>query len=310
MLISKVKKLIQEKKYKELTKQITDYISYIFKEIWFCFSLKEMHPDLKKTKKHWIFYTCFKSKYRSYLKNYKTYHNEKHEYSDYVWWCWFQGEENAPEIVKKCLASVRKHFAGKKIVIITEQNMFDYVTFPEFIIQKYKKGIISRTHLSDLLRLELLINYGGTWIDSTCFCSNTPDYIFNKPLFVFKAKEKHEPGVCCQSWFMSSEKNEPILTLTRDLFYNYWQKNNKLIHYFLIYFFMTLASEKYEKEWKDVPWYPDLNCFILEREIFDKYSDERFREIKKWSDIHKLSYKFNVPENISNTFYEKIMEGK
>ena len=65
MLISKVKKLIQEKKYKELTKKITDYISYIFKKIWFCFSLKEMHPDLKKTKKHWIFYTCFKSKYRS-----------------------------------------------------------------------------------------------------------------------------------------------------------------------------------------------------------------------------------------------------
>ena len=32
-------------------------------------------------------------------------------------------------------------------------------------------GQITKTHLSDLLRLELLIRYGGTWIDATVFCT-------------------------------------------------------------------------------------------------------------------------------------------
>lgn len=308
MFIPKMKKILNEQQNMDLRKKIRDYFLYVLKEIWYTLTFKETHPDLKKTRKHWIFYTYLKSKYRIFIKNYKTYHNDNHVYSDYVWCCWFQGEDEAPLIVKKCIKSIRKQFEGKKIIFISEQNMFNYINFPDFIIKKYKKGIISKAHLSDLLRLELLINYGGIWIDSTCFCTKKPDYVFNIPLFVFKTKDKNEPGICCQNWFLASEKNEPILTLTRDLLYEYWKKNNKAINYFIFYFFITLASEKYIKEWNDIPWYPDINCFILEREIFNTYSDERFDLIKKWSDIHKLSYKFSVPKNTSNTFYAKIME--
>jgi hypothetical protein len=34
-------------------------------------------------------------------------------------------------------------------------------------LEKYQKKIIDNTHFSDLLRLELLIKYGGTWIDAS-----------------------------------------------------------------------------------------------------------------------------------------------
>ena len=104
-----------------------------------------------------------------------------------MWWCWFQGEENAPDLCKKCLESLRKYLKDREIIVITEKNMYDYIDFPDFIKEKYNKGIITRTHLSDLLRIQLLIKYGGTWIDSTVLFTGFNDLTksyFDVPLFL------------------------------------------------------------------------------------------------------------------------------
>ncbi|MDY2924013.1 MAG: capsular polysaccharide synthesis protein, partial [Treponema sp.] len=160
-IILKTKQLLKEKKQKEFLDKTAAYIRYIFLSVWYRLTLKETDPDLKKVNKNWIVYTFLKSRYSSFLKKYETKINSVHEYSDTVWWCWFQGEENAPDVAKACLESVRKNMSGKQVIVITEKNMYDYVSMPDFIIEKYKKGIISKTHFSDLLRLELLIRHGG-----------------------------------------------------------------------------------------------------------------------------------------------------
>ena len=55
----------------------------------------------------------------------------------------------------------------REIVLITQDNLFNYVQFPDYILKKWEAGVITNTHFSDLLRLELLIKYGGTWSDET-----------------------------------------------------------------------------------------------------------------------------------------------
>lgn len=309
-IITKTKNLLKENKQKELFDKSTSYIRYIFLSIWFKCTLRETDPELKKVNKNWIIYTYLKHKYSKFLKGYELKKNTAHEYSDVVWWCWFQGEENAPDIVKACLESIRKNMPDKKINIITEANMWDYVSMPDFIKEKYKKGIISRTHFSDLLRLELLITYGGTWIDSTVLCTAEPKYAFNIPLFAFKTNEKNDPATAAQSWFMSAEKNTPILCLTRDLHYKYWKKYNYQIHYFIFYFFMKLAAEKYKEEWNSIPFFSDVPPHIMQRELFSEYSEERMELLKRMSDIHKLTYKFKKTSDLEkeNTIYQKIIE--
>ncbi len=309
-IIAKTRLLLKEKKHMEFFEKSFSYIYYVLLLIWYRFTLKETDPELKKVNKNWIIYTFLKSRYSGFLKKYKKVHNSVHEYSDTVWWCWFQGEENAPEIVKACLESVRKNMPGKKVIVITEKNMYDYVSMPDFIIEKYKKGIISRTHFSDLLRLELLIRHGGLWIDSTVLCTDCPDYAFNTPLFAFKTNEKNDPATVAQNWFISAEKNNPILTLTRDLLHNYWKCHNILIHYFIFYFFLKLAAEKYSEEWNSIPFYSDVPPHILQRELFTQYTEKRIAQLKRMSDIHKLTYKFKDESNLEKqgTFYKKILE--
>ena len=42
-------------------------------------------------------------------------------------------------------------------------------------MEKWEKGRIPAAMFSDLLRVELLIKYGGTWIDSTVLCTGVND---------------------------------------------------------------------------------------------------------------------------------------
>ena len=88
-----------------------------------------------------------------------------------VWFCWLQGIDDAPEIVKACYNSIKRNIPNRETKVIDAKNWKDYVELPDFIVKKWEKGRIPAALFSDLLRLELLIKYGGTWIDSTVLCT-------------------------------------------------------------------------------------------------------------------------------------------
>ena len=64
----------------------------------------------------------------------------------YIWVCWMQGIENAPEIVKTCIQSIKDNITNRKVVLITSENYRKYVTFPDFIQLKINNKIIKGVH--------------------------------------------------------------------------------------------------------------------------------------------------------------------
>ena len=193
-----------------------------------------------------------RKKYKVFINEFKKKQSHcqyEHKHSNKVWICWLQGMDNAPDIVKKCYESIKKNLIDKEIILLTEENYRDFVQFPTYIQEKIDNGTITKTHFSDLLRIELLIQYGGTWIDATVYCSgkNYPEYLFNSELFVF---QNLKPGLDGQatrisSWFMSSYTNHPILLLTRALLFDYWKNNSYMVDYFLLHDFFELSIEAY-----------------------------------------------------------------
>ena len=158
-----------------------------------------------------------KKKYiKKIIKFDKDYVEQKKELSNKVWICWFQGIENAPEIVRKCYDSVKNNLKNKEIILITEKNLNEYVHFPEYIMEKWKKGIITNTHMTDLLRLELLTKYGGMWLDATVFCSRNieeiPQYYFDSDLFMYQCLKPGRDGhaIYMSSWLLSAKSNNKI----------------------------------------------------------------------------------------------------
>ncbi len=101
----------------------------------------------------------------------------KEDHPKIIWWCWLQGLDDAPQIVKACFNSL-KQLTGYSLKVIDNSNWREYLELPGYIVKKWEKKQIPPALFSDLLRLELLIMYGGTWIDSTVFCTGLQDSSF------------------------------------------------------------------------------------------------------------------------------------
>lgn len=227
-----------------------------------------------------------------------------------VWVCWFQGINNAPNIVKTCFQSV-EGIEGKEVILVTEKNFQEYTEFPQHILEKWKKGLITPTHFSDLLRVELLTRHGGIWLDATIYltCESLPSYIDYSSFFCYQILKPGLNGqsIICSSWALSSSKDNEILSLTKDVLYRYWYKNNHLIDYFL--FHIVLSAIVYELENYDVYMVKQCNSapHILQFEMLSKFSQVRWKEILCSTSIHKLTYKINIKKDLKGTFLEKML---
>ena len=84
-----------------------------------------------------------------------------------IYFCWLQGKENLPPIIRCCYNSLKRNAGSYKIVFIDEKNFSNYVDIAPHIMDKFRAGKITRTHFSDILRVNLLERHGGLWLDST-----------------------------------------------------------------------------------------------------------------------------------------------
>jgi len=72
-----------------------------------------------------------------------------------------------PPIVKVRYQTLNKYSNGHVINLLTKDNLFDFISLPDYIIKKDNKNIISFTRFSDIIRMCLLYEHGGLWLDST-----------------------------------------------------------------------------------------------------------------------------------------------
>lgn len=231
-------------------------------------------------------------------------YNHTHIYSNIIFWCWLQGKNNISNISLSCLNSVYKNCKKyHNIKMITENNMLKYIKLPSYIIEKYNKKYIGKAHFCDLLRIELLIKFGGTWVDSTILITKYDESFFRKDLFFFsKINDKYSAG---SNWFITSEKGNPILKTTRDLLYEYWRINNKAIDYFFFHIFFKMACEKYFNDFQKVKKYSSKKNHEMSKYLFKKFQKKKYEQIVSKISIHKLTNK-KVPKE-KGLFYHYII---
>ena len=256
-------------------------------------------------------------KYQKAIQNFQDNYKDDlpHKTSKNVWVCWFQGMEHAPMLVKKCYQHLKDTLTDRTIILITADNINKYVKLPEYIVDKWKKGQISHTHMTDLLRLELLIKYGGMWVDATVFCTShraqIPDYFFDSDLFLYQTLKPGRDGQAqiISSWLISAKTNNKILMMTRYLCYEYWKKNTEMVDYFLFHDFLTISLEQNEDEWKKIIPRDNSTPHNLLLRMFDPYDEKMWNAIKEQTPFHKLTYKFSKEEtDIKGTYYNVLFK--
>lgn len=237
-----------------------------------------------------------------------------HEHPRRIWWCWLQGEDKAPDIVKACLSSLRQHLPDYEITIIDEKNYSHYVCLPDNIVEKRKKGYIPTALFSDLLRLELLIKYGGSWIDSTVLCTGftksqmvADGYkLLEADLFLFQYTQlgsKRFGGI--SNWFISAYSNHPLLISLRDMLYAYWRDYDCAIEYYIFHLFFDVLRKVYPEYIRNMPYGYSRNSLVLMYHWREEYDQKKWDNLTSKVCFHKLSSR--PKKKVLNSFYDKII---
>lgn len=197
----------------------------------------------------------------------------------HIWTLWWQGEENAPDVVKECFASMREHKGDAQLHILDSGNLEKYIAIPPMILEKFHAGNISLTHLSDIIRFELLCKYGGLWIDSTVFLAgDIPDWIFDREFYSIRngvgEKNKNIARDRWTSFIIGGRLGNPVAEGVRWLFYEYWKRYDRLVCYLLIDFCLNDVYDALPQARELIDAIPVYQGNVLEGEegIFHKKS--------------------------------------
>ncbi|WP_245601170.1 capsular polysaccharide synthesis protein [Ignatzschineria larvae DSM 13226] len=241
-----------------------------------------------------------------------------------IWQYWGQGlnDKTLPPIAKASFNSVDKYKGEYLVIRLDDQNISDYLEFPDFVWEKKGKNNFRHVFFSDLLRLALLDAYGGVWIDATIILTSPiPADILNKDFFVFQRdpnttdKEgwyQFSPSYFCWesyhlvnilSSFMVAKKNNEIVHLWLDLLLNYWQTQRSIYHYhfFQILFEELMVNDLYAKRGEIID---DTLPHLLHRKMHAPFNEEEFKIMTEACFAHKLTYVKN-PKN--DSFYAEIL---
>lgn len=252
----------------------------------------------------------------------------EHKKSKVIWFCWLQGLEQAPVIVHACYNSIKLNIPDREIKVIDNNNWREYVELPDDIIRKWEKGRIPAALFSDLLRLELLIKYGGTWIDSTVLCTGFKEFeslssssgsssspsvqefkkYLEADLFLFQYTKQGSIPVSISNWFISAHSNNEVLMVLRDMLYAYWKDYDCTLDYYIFHLFFSMLSKEYPEEIAAMPYGQSMNSLVLLHHLGEKFDLIKWEKLTSKVSFHKLA--FRVDENVKNNkenYYNYIL---
>lgn len=229
-----------------------------------------------------------------------------------IWVCWFQGESNMPETIIHCFKSIKKYARNSVVQLITMENFQQFVTVPHHIVEKVEHGQITLTHFSDILRCNLLAEYGGVYIDAGLLLT---DELLVPELPFFSVK-LHKPENDCSfvseyRWlagFMGGVKGNALHSFMRDFFNEYWKERNMLIDYFLVDYIIATAYNNIpsvKKMIDDVP-YNNEDIYYIGNNLFTPVRGNELSVVLRRTRIFRIGYKGFPKEIKENSLYHYI----
>src|ERR1700736_2319609 len=132
-----------------------------------------------------------------------------------IWTCWFQGREAAPPLVEKCLGSWEEANPDWQFRCLDAGSIGKFIPICDYI--NPRRQTLTAASLSDLVRLLLLREFGGVWVDATLLCNRPLDEwlpgLMSEGFFAFASPAADRP---LSSNFLSAGwDNDLVATRTR-----------------------------------------------------------------------------------------------
>lgn len=137
-------------------------------------------------------------------------------------WTYWDNPDTIPKSVIMCIEGWKKFNPTYEVIILTKNNFKQYINIPNEIITEPNFND-SPARFSDLLRVCLLAEHGGIWIDSSIILKSSLDnWLFPQPAefsgFYISSFTKDNLPPVIESWFLACNKNSDFMRLWRDEF--------------------------------------------------------------------------------------------
>ena len=260
----------------------------------------------------------FEKEFYEFIINYE-FNTCNQKNSKIIWTLWMQGYENAPELVKSTIDSIRKfaELNNFQFILLEENTIEKYIVFPKLIKEKMDLGVIDYTKISDILRVSLLAKYGGTWVDATIYMKEEFDSsLLLQNYYTIKTGgiEDYSPNISNNRWkgfFLSG--NSSLFSFTRDFFFEYYSRYDIAVDYLLIDYIFDIAykyDEKIKKQMLELEK-SNPNLFWLEKHLGNEFDQRLWDGITLDTKVFKTTYKLSEEiKSNKNNFYSKLIERK
>lgn len=211
---------------------------------------------------------------------------------------WHSGFINAPEIVRRCLLSWKIMNRTYEIIELDDTNLSQYINIKEHVPDIDKKNI-TKTALSDIIRMLLLHNYGGFWCDATLFCNVPLDNWIEKYIeHGFFAFNKPGPDRMLSNWFLYGTPDNIIIEKWLSKIIDYWKNNDKVKTYFFVHYLFADLYNEYPKcrdMWDKINKISADGPHHLQfKGLMNKIDDNTKQHIdNRKSHLYKLTYKID-----------------
>lgn len=224
-----------------------------------------------------------------------------------IWQMWWQGVDKSPALVRICMESVQRRAGGRPVRVMTRENLADYVEIPGFIYDKLASGAMTVTHFSDIARVYLLAEHGGTWVDAaTLLTAEVPTEVTGDPFFAYRPTRRNIRAAHCLfvSSFMHAWPGHVIVEGLKRALTNYWRAEETLADYFLFQYMcfgLVFWSPRLTRLWVAECSQESVEGMLaLLRMMHRPYNAGQVEGAVRQSFVHYLSRKYKAVPKGSN----------
>jgi len=228
-----------------------------------------------------------------------------------IWTIWFQGEESAPDLVRRCLKSWRDKNPDWQVRCLTATDISKYINIGRLVDLSWQQ--ITAASLSDIARILLLQEYGGVWVDATLYC-NRPlnEWLADAMPSGFFAFAKPEPDRLLSSWFLAAECGNPIIAAWASAVSSYWRGRASTDEYYWFHdLFGSLVStdDRVATCWGATPRYSADPCHAIQNLGFSSKATATAPLVDWMSPVFKLTYRYNPEEVGDDSLLARVIGG-
>ena len=229
----------------------------------------------------------------------------------YLFMFWAQGIDQAPMVIQKCYKALQKNCGGCHPVLITLDNVREWVTLDPIIWQRLEAGDMDLTHFSDVLRYRLLLEHGGIWLDATMLLIRPfPEEILDWSFWDVHHGQGADWVAGGGRWmtcFMGMGKGSPLANYCYRMHVAFWEKYDTVLCYSIPDVFLEEAWDRLPAARRLLEAVPlnNTGTFELLDAIFSPFSQEQWERMCRDNFVLRLTYKMR-PGTGENTFYSFV----